>query len=96
LDKWEFQIGERLVAYDVRGNLAISDTTFRLDAAMEGIGLAYIVDALALPHIGAKRLKPVLTAFAPTLPGFYLNYPNGQHQSTKLKALIEYATRQPT
>lgn len=93
IHKWEFQVDERLVEYEVKGNLTISDTTFGLDAALEGIGLAYIFEALARPHIRAKRLKRVLTAFAPTFPGFYLYYPNRQHQSTKLKALIDYVTR---
>jgi DNA-binding transcriptional LysR family regulator len=93
IHKWEFQIDERLVEYEVKGNLTISDTTFGVDAAMEGIGLAYVFEALALPHIRAKRLKQVLTAFSPTFPGFYLYYPNREHQSTKLKALIDYVTR---
>ena len=93
IHKWEFQIDERLVEYEVKGNLTISDTTFGVDAAMEGIGLAYLFEALALPHIRAKRLKRVLTAFAPTFPGFYLYYPNRQHQSTKMQALIDYVTR---
>jgi DNA-binding transcriptional LysR family regulator len=95
IHKWEFQIDERLVEYEVKGNLTISDTTFGVDAAMEGIGLAYLFEALALPHIRAKRLKRVLTAFAPTFPGFYLYYPNRQHQSTKMQALINYVTRRP-
>ena len=90
--KWEFQVEERLVEYEVKGNLTTSDSTFSLDAALEGIGLAYTFEALALPHIRAKRLKRVLTAFWPTFPGFYLYYPNRQHQSTKLKALIDYVT----
>ena len=94
IHKWEFQVEERLVEYEVKGNLTTSDTTFNLDAALEGIGLAYMFEALALPHIRAKRLKRVLSPFSPTFPGFYLYYPNRQHQSTKLKALIDYVTRQ--
>jgi DNA-binding transcriptional LysR family regulator len=90
IHKWEFQVEERLIEYEVQGNLTTSDTTFNLDAALEGIGLAYMFEALALPHIRAKRLKRVLSAFSPTFPGFYLYYPNRQHQSTKLKALIDY------
>jgi DNA-binding transcriptional LysR family regulator len=91
--KWEFQMDERLVEYEVKGNLTISDTIFSLDAALEGIGLAYSFEALAAPHIRAKRLKRVLTQFSPTFPGFYLYYPSRHHHSTKLKALIEYVGR---
>src|SRR4051794_25211813 len=56
IHKWEFQVQERLVEYEVQGNLTISDTTFGVDAALEGIGLAYMFEALALPHLRAKRL----------------------------------------
>jgi len=91
--KWEFQVDGRLVEYEVKGNLTISDTLFSLDAALEGVGLAYTFEQLALPHIRAKRLKRVLTSFSPTFPGFYLYYPSRSNQPTKLKALIEYAKR---
>ena len=91
--KWEFQLGSRLVEYEVRGNLTLSDTLFSLDAALEGVGLAYTFEQLARPYIRAKRLKRVLASFSPTFPGFYLYYPSRRNQSTKLRALIEYASR---
>lgn len=91
--KWEFEMDGRLVDYEVGGNLVISDTTFSLDAALEGIGLAYTFEQLAQPYIKAKRLKRVLTAFSPTFPGFYLYYPSRHDQPSKLKALIEYVDR---
>jgi DNA-binding transcriptional LysR family regulator len=88
--RWEFNVGERLVEYEVHGNLTISDTVFSLDAALEGVGLAHTFETLAAPHIRAKRLKRVLTPFSPSFPGFYLYYSSRRHQSTKLKALVEY------
>jgi DNA-binding transcriptional LysR family regulator len=91
--RWEFRVDGRLVEYEVKGNLTITDTLFHLDAALEGIGLAYTFEQLALPYIRAKRLKRVLASFSPTFPGFYLYYPSRRDQPTKLKALIEYASR---
>lgn len=91
--KWEFEVDDRLVNYEVKGNLTISDTLFSLDAALEGVGLAYTFEQLALPHIRAKRLKRVLASYSPTFPGFYLYYPSRRNQPTKLKALVEYIRR---
>ena len=91
--KWEFDVDGRLVDYEVGGNLIITDTTFSLDLALEGVGLAYTFEQLALPYIRSKRLKPVLTAFCPTFAGFYLYYPSRHEQPSKLKALIEYVGR---
>ncbi|MEJ2802547.1 LysR family transcriptional regulator [Comamonadaceae bacterium PP-2] len=91
--KWEFEMEGRLVDYEVEGNLILSDTTFSLEAALEGVGLAYSFEQLARPYIKAKRLKRVLTAYSPTFPGFYLYYPSRHDQPSKLKALIEYVGR---
>jgi DNA-binding transcriptional LysR family regulator len=91
--KWEFQVDGRLVEYEIKGNLTLSDTLFSLDAALEGIGLAYTFEQLARPYIRAKRLKRVLASFSPTFSSFYLYYPSRRNQPTKLKALIEYVSR---
>jgi len=91
--KWEFEVDGRPVEYEVRGNLTTSDTLFGVDAAIEGVGLAYTFEQLAEPHVRAKRLKRVLTGFSPTFPGFYLYYPSRHDQPTKLKALVDYVSR---
>jgi DNA-binding transcriptional LysR family regulator len=91
--KWEFRLNDRIVEYEVKGNLTISDTVYSVEAALEGIGLAYTFEQLAMPHIKAKRLKRVLTAFSPTFPGFYLYYSDRRNQSTKLKAFLDFARR---
>ena len=89
--RWEFIIDERTVEFQVAGSLTISDSIFSLDAALEGIGLAYTFDQLALPYLRSKQLKQVLREFSPTFPGFYLYYPSRRQQSSKLKALVDYA-----
>ena len=91
--KWEFELDKRLVEYEIQGNLTISDSLFGLEAALEGVGLAYTFEQLARPYLRAKRLKRVLTAFSPTFPSFYLYYPSRHDQPTKLKALVEYVKR---
>ncbi|WP_436294019.1 LysR substrate-binding domain-containing protein [Variovorax sp. LjRoot178] len=91
--KWEFEVDGRPVDYEITGNLTISDTMFGLEAALEGVGLAYTFEQLARPYIRAKRLKRVLTSFSPTFPGFYLYFPSRHDQPSKLKALIEYVSR---
>ena len=89
--KWELQVDGRLVEYEIGGNLTISDTLFAIDAALEGVGLAYTFEQLVLPHIRAGKLKRVLTGYSPTFPGFYLYYPSRRQQPSKLKALVDYA-----
>ncbi len=89
--KWELDVDGRRIEYEPTGNLTTSDSMFSLDAALEGIGLAYTFEELSLPHIRAKRLKRVLTGFSPTFPGFYLYYPSRRQQPSKLKAFVDHA-----
>jgi DNA-binding transcriptional LysR family regulator len=88
--KWEFAVDDRTVDYEIAGSLTITDTLFSLDAALDGVGLAYSFDKLASPHVRAKRLKRVLADFSPTFPGFYLYYPSRRNQSPKMKAFVDF------
>lgn len=89
--RWELDINGRRVEYEVSGNLTISDSLFSVEAALDGIGLAYTFEQLSLPYIRTKKLKRVLGAFSPTFPGFYLYYPSRRQQPPKMKAFVEYA-----
>jgi DNA-binding transcriptional LysR family regulator len=91
--KWEFTIDGRIVEYEVNGSLTISDTLFSLDAALEGVGLAYTFEHLAAPYIRSKQLRRVLAEFSPTFPGFYLYYPSRRQQPSKLKAFVDYVLK---
>ena len=89
--KWELDVDGRRVDYEVSGNLTISDSLFSVEAALDGIAVAYTFEQLALPYIRAKKLKRVLRSFSPTFPGFYLYYPSRRQQPSKLKAFVDYA-----
>lgn len=89
--KWELDVDGRRVEYEVGGSLTIGDSLFVVDAALEGIGLAYTFEQLALPYIRAKKLKRVLGGYSPTFPGFYLYYPSRRQQPAKMRAFVEYA-----
>lgn len=91
IHKWELRVDDRIVEYEIGGSLTISDSLFSVEAALDGIGLAYTFEQLALPHIRAKTLKRVLGDFSPTFPGFYLYYPSRRQQPSKLKAFVDYA-----
>lgn len=93
IHKWELTVDGRTVEHEIGGRLTISDSLFALDAALDGLGLAYIFEQLALPHIRTKKLTRVLSEFSPTFPGFYLYYPSRRQQPAKLKALVEYALK---
>ena len=89
--KWELDVDGRSVEYEPTGNLTISDSLFSVDAALDGIGLAYTFEQLSRPYIKTGKLKRVLSSFSPTFPGFYLYYTSRRQQPAKLKAFVDYA-----
>jgi DNA-binding transcriptional LysR family regulator len=91
IHRWELVVDRRIVEYEIGGSLTISDSMFSVEAALEGVGLAYTFEQLALPYLRAKKLKRVLSAFSPTFPGFYLYYPSRRQQPSKLKSFVDYA-----
>jgi DNA-binding transcriptional LysR family regulator len=89
--KWAFSLDGRIVDYEIGGNLTISDSLFSVEAALDGLDLAYTFEQLARPLLQAMKLKRVLTEFSPTRLEFYLYYPSRKQQHAKLNAFVEYA-----
>jgi DNA-binding transcriptional LysR family regulator len=63
-----------------------------LDAALEGLGLAYLPEEQVRAHLEAGRLVRVLADWCPPFPGYYLYYPS-RRQPTAAFALLVDALR---
>jgi len=61
-----------------------------VDAAEQGLGLAYVYHQYAAAPVAAGRLHPVLDEWCPAIPGFYLYYPSRRLQPNGLRAFIEF------
>lgn len=73
---WEFARDGKAVEVHVEGRLVLNTTGHMLQGALDGYGLAYIPEGLAVPHIARGELVPVLQDWWPTIPGYHLYYPN--------------------
>ena len=88
--RWELMRGGKQVEVKVEGPLTVSDSLSMLQAALDGIGLAYAFERHAGPALADGRLRPVLPRSWPTLPGFHLYYPNRRQLPAKLRAFIDF------
>jgi DNA-binding transcriptional LysR family regulator len=86
---WEFAKDGREFNVRVDGQLAFNSTLAVLDAALDGLGVAYIPQDLAKPHIDAGRLKEVLVEWCPTFQGYHLYYPNRRQLSPAFSLLVQ-------
>jgi DNA-binding transcriptional LysR family regulator len=89
--KWELAKGDVLLPMDVKGHLTVGDAALAIRAALDGIGLAFVLeDNVAAPIAGGQLLR-VLEDWCPYFPGFMLYYPRQRRMSSALRAFIDMA-----
>src|SRR5205814_3078056 len=69
---WEFEKAGRELRVRVEGQLTYNTTVQMLKAALAGLGLAYLPEGLARPHIASGRLKRVLEDWCLPYSGYHL------------------------
>lgn len=88
LYRWEFEKGKKSLSVAVSGPLIVDDLTLAIRAALDGIGLAYMSEESAAPHLANGSLVRVLESWCQPFPGFFLYYPSRRQQPAALSALI--------
>ena len=93
--RWEFTEHDKDFAVAVDGRLLLNDGDLMLDAAVNGLGLAYVMESQVRELLAAKRLQRVLDDFCEPFPGFFLYYPSRAQLAPKLKALVDFYKLKP-
>lgn len=88
--RWEFSRGKRALDIAVEGSLTVNDTDLMLNAALDGAGIAYMIDYQVRPWIEQGKLVRFLEAWSPSFPGFYLYHPSARHVPPVLRAFIDF------
>ncbi|CAI0709471.1 D-malate degradation protein R [Serratia entomophila] len=86
--RWEFERHGVAESVNVTGSLTLTDQPLMVDAAIDGIGIAFVPDHLADEALRDGRLERVLDEWCPAYPGLCLYYSGHRHVSSALKALI--------
>jgi DNA-binding transcriptional LysR family regulator len=86
---WELEKGSRKLRVHVEGQLVLNGTQQMLNAALAGLGLAYVPEDLAEPHLAEGRLRRVLEDWCPPYSGYHLYYPSRRQPSAAFALLVE-------
>ena len=86
---WEFEKAGRELKVRVEGQLIFNATAQMLNAALSGLGLTYVPEGLAQPHIVKRRLKRVLEDWCPPFSGYHLWYPSRRQSSAAFALVVE-------
>lgn len=87
--EWEFFEDGKWFEVAVKGPLIASAKEFGLQAAIDGVGIAFTVREMAEPAIADGRLVPLLEEWAAPFPGYFLCYPAQRQMAPALRAFID-------
>jgi DNA-binding transcriptional LysR family regulator len=88
---WEFKKNARDPKVRVEGQIMLNSTTLILNAALAGLGLAYLPQDQVQTHLATGRLIRVLADWCRPYSGYHLYYPS--HQPTPAFAVLVEALR---
>lgn len=91
---WEFERDGRELRVRVDGQLILNSLPQRIDAAENGLGLAYVPEDAVQDALAEGRLVRVLEAWCPAFAGYHLYYPS-RRQHTSAFTLLIAALRHP-
>jgi len=86
---WEFARDGREFSVKLDGRLVFNSIMHVINAAIDGIGLAYVPEDLVTPYLADGRLKQVLSEWCPYFQGYHLYYPNRRQTSPAFSAFVE-------
>lgn len=86
--QWEFSKGARSLSVRVDGQLIVNNIMPAIDAALDGVGLAYVPMDLVKRHVQGGRLVSVLADWCASFQGYHLYYPSRRNQSSAFAAFV--------
>lgn len=87
--EWEFERGGKSRKISVSGRVMVNDPDLAVRAAVDGLGIAYTLTALAEPFLRSGQLVRVLEDWSPSFGGLFLYYPSRRQVPAALRALID-------
>jgi DNA-binding transcriptional LysR family regulator len=88
LHAWEFEKGGRELRVRVEGQLTYNTTAQMLNAALAGLGLAYVPEGWVQAYLVKRRLKRVLEDWCLPYSGYHLYYPSRRQPSAAFVLLV--------
>jgi DNA-binding transcriptional LysR family regulator len=87
--RWEFDKGKQSLAVAVDGPLVVDDVQLLIRAAIDGVGLTFLMEEHAAPYLANGQLLRALEEWCEPFPGYFLYYPSRRQQPAALAALID-------
>lgn len=94
---WEFARKGKQLNVRVEGQVTLNSTPHIVQAALEGLGIAFLPEEEFAPHIDEGRLVRVLEDWCAPFEGYYLYYPSRRQPSTAFSLVLDVLrSQEPT
>lgn len=90
VERWEFAKDGETFELAVKGRLIFNDSAALVQAALDGLGVIYMINGYVERFIEEGRLVRLLADWSPPLAGFVLYYPSRRQMPRKLRALVDF------
>lgn len=91
--RWEFAEDGKEFSVAVGDEITTTDMALMIRLAVAGAGVTFGMEESFRTHIERGDLVPLLDAYCPRFPGFYLYYPSRRNLAPKLRALVDHLRR---
>jgi DNA-binding transcriptional LysR family regulator len=85
---WEFERDGHQMNVRVDGQFTFNNLRLMVDAALAGLGFAYVPEGEVHPHIERGALQAVLDNWSPSYPGYRLFYPSRRQHSAAFALIV--------
>nr|WP_298798966.1 LysR family transcriptional regulator [uncultured Acetobacter sp.] len=86
---WELEKGHRALRVRVEGQLTFNNVPMIRQAALDGFGLACVMEDQIASYLEDGRLVRVLEDWCPPFPGYHLYYPSRRQSSAAFRLVVE-------
>ncbi|MDQ1817902.1 LysR family transcriptional regulator [Massilia sp. CCM 9210] len=87
---WKFEDRGQTVQIDVQGRVIFDEMRSVLDAAIQGHGIAFILEDFAKQELANGVLRQILRQHRGWDGAFHLYYPHRKHMPGKLRAFVDF------
>ncbi|HAZ76115.1 MAG TPA: LysR family transcriptional regulator [Enterobacteriaceae bacterium] len=92
---WEYQQHEQQLALDVPGSLTLDSSALMVEAAVAGLGIAYVPELYAQPWLASQQLVTLLDDWAIASQGIALYFPQNRHMPVALRLFVDAVKAAP-
>jgi len=89
LYRWEFQRASQEMTIDANGPAVLDDEDLMVEAAMQGLGIAYVANWVAEAALAEGRLRTVLSAWMHESEAVAVYYPGHRAVPPALRAFLD-------